>query len=1587
MYYEKFFPFLDRGMMVREREESVKIDEVFCPLVGVDTIGKDEAKKELGDRKLRIWRVEPLGVKVFSESDRISMLSRVAYAGMQVDCIVTSIDYGNVAKDIEVSDDGKAYIRFGKDSFSEIEGVIIDDFINAASNGVRLEVGEVMGEVDLSVGYEEEVSIMDLLEEYNAMEGIDEAIPDGVAGAMDKAKDKQGNIVTRSGSVENRTDFVYEHIRSYLETPSDRDSMVPLLLGPTGVFKSATVKNIAEELNMRLMDFRVAFTSRLDYTGLFERYFDSEDGETYSFSCPMEELVVCCDGFLAYCRRALERLDEVIASGTMMVKRGSSGEVTEEEVPIEGEKLEDIIKLREYYFEMAKTPILFFDEITRCEDEGVMGVLTTLLNQKRFGDLTFTECKFIAASNASFDIEMDDIYHVDNNVGAAYARRFRPLRITPEDVQDRWLDWAEADRMVTSRGEDGRVVKDEEGRVVKESSGDKNVHPDLYEYLIKNKEEIYDYSGVKNAYRDSGFDKGSAVLTPSPNYRTWDMLSKYVYTSIRNGSHPGLVRETVEGLIGKKHAEKLMEYLSDKGYFWLKVEMSEDVEDPAEYRDEIDAFLENSLDSDIPALIVGPSSLGKTARVSEYARNRGAELIVITLSALERIDLLGLPTKVNTDAFIAKELDVKPKMKDVGKMMKDIMKEVKEQTDEDGNKVFHVPEKLTTKAPDADMKRKFKDCVDRGIPVVMFFDECNRVTNRAVMSAMFEAISDCFVGDTRIRLLDGSVKTMRELHEEYGDSGEGFWVYSSTEDGKVVPGYAHSPRVVSGESKKLVKVTLDNGKSEICTDYHLWMKRDGEYCRADELEEGTSLMPLYTRISDKEDIIEGYEMVWDNASGSWVMTHRMVAESLGMVKKGKVIHHSDFNKGNNQPLNLDCSMSYKEHIKYHGSNLELMKECTDYEEKRLSGYNNWLENGGREFLREHALNNFNSEEANKRSSETRKARGRNSKEYRDRIAAGLIRFNRETAESGRKSDWMKEHHKKNPDIAVKFNKVGIEATRKNWKDQKFKSKMVEIHKLRCNNDEFKSVMRENAIKNNSNPEIKLKQQLGKVTKVVYKCLEKEGLVSEGIYESIRKEYFGKGYPGYEKATLTVKEIGMDRVEDVAVNYNHKVVCVEVLDYKEDVYDITVDEHHNFALDSGVFVHNSRIFGIDFDPKLVKIVGAGNYGENYRTKELDPALVGRFSTYYKPRYDEKDVYSFLRYLERKNDPKKNSNEMFIEYLKSKIDKDGVGSVVRILEQVENESVEEGVPTTRAFNQASRDLSSMSNSRMFSGKLVFNTLEKENILVDYKEKVGYDVDDDEIFDFLKEKVPRLTSGINSWAGVKANESVELANGQVMSAKEMADALKEIERELLADKDAYMALSIDERASIKQFVLTLMVNINAIDSRNKGLRLDTFYSYFGPEFSNDFAPYFNSKFGERTGRITIAMLDDIENIPIYIDQEYGGFSGSVEDWVEMAKKDIEEFYKEHESRLPSGHYFSYMSGIIESSYSVEALSRLMGGAIPGGPIDRVVKLAEGGDVDRIVNIVRKVSGISVSKDSVKEVEGKVKRGLSGRKKSRLL
>lgn len=62
----------------------------------------------------------------------------------------------------------------------------------------------------------------------------------------------------------------------------------------------------------------------------------------------------------------------------------------------------------------------------------------------------------------------------------------------------------------------------------------------------------------------------------------------------------------------------------------------------------------------------------------------------------------------------------------------------------------------------------------------------------------------------------------------------------------------------------------------------------------------------------------------------------------------------------------------------------------------------------------------------------------------------------------------------------------------------------------------------------------------------------------------------------EAKDLTINESLMslrnkDKVQDIK---NHKIKSIKKLNEEREVYDLTIDKHHNFALSSGVFVHNS-----------------------------------------------------------------------------------------------------------------------------------------------------------------------------------------------------------------------------------------------------------------------------------------------------------------------------------------------------------------------------------------------------------------------------
>ena len=376
----------------------------------------------------------------------------------------------------------------------------------------------------------------------------------------------------------------------------------------------------------------------------------------------------------------------------------------------------------------------------------------------------------------------------------------------------------------------------------------------------------------------------------------------------------------------------------------------------------------------------------------------------------------------------------------------------------------------------------------------------------------------CFTGDTKISLLDGRELSLTEIQKEFGE-GE-FWVYSCKENGRIVPGRAHSLKKTR-ENTQLVEVELDNGEKIHCTPDHKFMLRTGEYCEAQNLQPGISLMPLYRQKVNSSHNKRGYEQFFDNAAKKWMYTHWRTAEEIygtkrdanGRFSKSYHVHHKDFNSLNNSPDNLQW-LTCAEHNKVHA---ELIKDPIRSAHARKAASEAlkklWAEN--HEYMAKMCSINAKKTVA-KRLSET------GSKVTEIQIAASKRNVQKAIASNiGRKHNYTEEQ------LAVR-REIGKRAGAKN------KGK---IQNLTQEQRLARSIRINNTMK----------------------------ILAESMSEEEYTEYLSNKA---QKGWLTRRK----KQEEAKKLYNHKVVAVRPY-HNEDVYDFTVDDYHNFALSAGVFVHN------------------------------------------------------------------------------------------------------------------------------------------------------------------------------------------------------------------------------------------------------------------------------------------------------------------------------------------------------------------------------------------------------------------------------
>ncbi len=392
----------------------------------------------------------------------------------------------------------------------------------------------------------------------------------------------------------------------------------------------------------------------------------------------------------------------------------------------------------------------------------------------------------------------------------------------------------------------------------------------------------------------------------------------------------------------------------------------------------------------------------------------------------------------------------------------------------------------------------------------------------------------CFTKDTKIKLTDNRELSFGELVEEY-ERGKKNYTYTLNRSGFISVAEIKKPRMTI-KNAELIKVILDNGKEVRCTPNHLFMMRDGDYKEAQNLSSGDSLMPLYQKISEKTDRLnrKGYILIYQPKKNEWVPAHHL-ADNYNLTDKkylkdaGRVRHHIDFNKLNNNPDNI-VRIQWGDHWKIHYTHAADQHKNPEYRQKIADGRNKYLANPETKIKYANLLS-----ERNKKNWQDEK--------YREKMRKFLSEVNKK---------YIAEHPEKRMEFSARLTRT----LKRQWQDP-----------------HYQALMHERIIKGNKN-HINNKTGKLKFLNICKEVIKKHNSLDELKYEQARNELYPYGAATLWETGLVKYFQGDTNLIYQELNSNHKVVKVEKLNTREDVYDLTIEGTHNFSLADGVFVHNS-----------------------------------------------------------------------------------------------------------------------------------------------------------------------------------------------------------------------------------------------------------------------------------------------------------------------------------------------------------------------------------------------------------------------------
>ncbi len=392
----------------------------------------------------------------------------------------------------------------------------------------------------------------------------------------------------------------------------------------------------------------------------------------------------------------------------------------------------------------------------------------------------------------------------------------------------------------------------------------------------------------------------------------------------------------------------------------------------------------------------------------------------------------------------------------------------------------------------------------------------------------------CFTKETKVRLADGRNADFETLVREHAQ-GKQNYTYTVNSKGLIAVAEIRNPRQTR-QKASLVKVFLDNGEEIRCTPDHRFMLREGSYLEAEHLYAGLSLMPFYTRLSEQTDRLnrEGYLLVLQNCTQKWVPAHHLadnnnLTNHMYRPSASRVRHHKDFNKLNNNPDNIQ-RMSWAEHWQTH--------------------------------YRQAAHQHQNPE-------------------YRRRIAAGRQAFWSVPENRQRQADRLSKRNRENwqnPNYrAIKLQQLS-QSTKACYKQhperaEKFGRQTSTRLKVLWQTPEYQILMHDRITKANKKRTTNVTGKL-KFLNISRYALKECEVLNADTYDLCRLRVYPYGMAPLWKTGLQKYFQGQTDLVLQAINGNHKVVRVERLKEREDVYDLTIEGTHNFCLAAGIFVHNS-----------------------------------------------------------------------------------------------------------------------------------------------------------------------------------------------------------------------------------------------------------------------------------------------------------------------------------------------------------------------------------------------------------------------------